>query len=56
MTKEVTLTITIPIDDVTEEQIREWIEFETGYCASMSANNPLCEYGIHGQTENCIID
>lgn len=43
MTKEVRFTVTAPVE-CTDEQFKEWVEYCTGYSASISMSNPLHEY------------
>jgi len=45
MTKEVTITVTAPIE-CTDEQFEEWVRYCTGYTNSISLSNPLYVYGM----------
>ena len=41
---EATVNITLPVDNATDEQIQEWLEYQFGARASISTDNPLHEY------------
>ena len=43
------LVVEVPDVGATDEQIEEWIGFETGYRAGMETSNPLCD---HDMTSN----
>ena len=45
MEKEVTITVTAPVD-CTDEEFKEWVEFCVGYMGGMSMENPLHEYSL----------
>lgn len=48
MEKKVTITIKTPVE-CTEQQFEEWIKFCVGYTASMSCENPLCDYELEAK-------
>lgn len=43
MEKIIELTVKIPNTNATEEEIKEYLEFELGYNGSIILNNPLLE-------------
>lgn len=45
MEKEVTITVTAPVD-CTDEQFEEWAKFNLGYSERISMDNPLHEYDL----------
>lgn len=49
MTKEITITVTAPVE-CTDEQFNEWVMFNTGYTASISVDNPLCDEPLEAET------
>lgn len=49
MTKQITITVTSPID-CTDEQFNEWVKFCVHYTAEMSLSNPLHEYDMESDT------
>jgi len=48
-----TITVTfktdIPVDDVTDYQVREWVEYLVGDRGGCSMQNPLVNYGLEGR-------
>lgn len=48
MTREISITVTVPID-CTEEQFEEWVYAELGYRGGVSLENPLCEYDLEAE-------
>lgn len=51
---KIELTITIPDTEATDEEIKEWIKFETGYSSSIEIKNPLQSEPL--EVEYCNID
>lgn len=51
MTKEITITVTSPID-CTDEQFNEWAKFCLGYNGGISIENPLHEYDLEATDIN----
>lgn len=47
---EIEIKITQEIeDDVTTEEIYEWVKYVTGYSGSMSLDNPLCDLELEAR-------
>lgn len=46
MEKTIELTINIPECGATEQEIESYINFEFGYCGSISGSNPLVDEEI----------
>lgn len=44
-TAEVRITVDIPVE-ATDEQIKQWLKYETGYCADIPMSNPLSHYDL----------
>ena len=45
MQREIKITVTPP-EDCTDEQFKEWVEFNLNYRVGMSNNNPLWIYEL----------
>jgi len=45
----VTFKTDVPVDDVTDYQVREWIEYLVGDRGGCSMKNPLVEYGLEAR-------
>lgn len=44
-----TITVVAPVD-CTEDQLREWVEFCTGYRGGISTDNPLHEHDMEASS------
>lgn len=49
MTKEITITVTAPVE-CTDAEFNEWVMYNTGYTASISLSNPLCDEPFEAET------
>jgi|JI10StandDraft_1071094.scaffolds.fasta_scaffold5215924_2 hypothetical protein len=49
MTKEIKIIVTAPVE-CTDAQFNEWVMFNTGYTASISVDNPLCDEPLEAET------
>lgn len=54
MKRVVQLLIELPDVEATEEQIEEFIEFETGFGCQLSADNPF--NGLTYEVEECYVE
>jgi hypothetical protein len=43
--RDVTITLIVPCD-CTDDQFKEWVEFNTGVIGGISLTNPLCDYDL----------
>jgi hypothetical protein len=51
MTREITITVTAPIE-CTEEEFKEWAWFNLGCCGDISIENPLGAYDLEASEVN----
>ena len=49
MKTEFLISVTPPCE-CTAEQLKEWVEFCTGYCASIDNSNPLSEFDMEADS------
>lgn len=54
-TYKVYFSVTIP-EDVSQKNVREWLEFELGANGKMSQKNPLCGIDLEANSFSVIID
>ena len=48
-TVKIEISVKVPAD-ATEQHIREWVRFVTGYCGQISMSNPLHDQSLEAES------